>query len=66
MLSFDSWEGNTDDMFCAFAVAIASTRAEARREKLRLRSCSRGTYKKTLPRLFVISPSKTIAVLETK
>jgi len=26
----DSWEGNTDDMFCAFAVAIASTRAEAR------------------------------------
>ena len=23
-------EGNTDDMFCAFAVAIASTRAEAR------------------------------------
>lgn len=26
----DSWEGNTDDMFCAYAVAIASTRAEAR------------------------------------
>ena len=26
----DSWEGNTDDMFCAFAVAIASTTAEAR------------------------------------
>ena len=26
----DAWEGNTDDMFCAFAVAIASTRAEAR------------------------------------
>lgn len=26
----DSWEGNTDDMFCAFAIAIASTRAEAR------------------------------------
>jgi hypothetical protein len=26
----DSWEGNTDDTFCAFAVAIASTRAEAR------------------------------------
>jgi hypothetical protein len=26
----DSWEGNTDDNFCAYAVAIASTRAEAR------------------------------------
>lgn len=26
----DSWEGNTDDTFCAFAVCIASTRAEAR------------------------------------
>jgi len=26
----DSWEGNTDDMFCAYAMAIASTRAEAR------------------------------------
>ena len=26
----DSWEGNTDDMFCAYAVVIASTRAEAR------------------------------------
>ena len=26
----DSWEGNTDDTFCAYAVAIASTRAEAR------------------------------------
>jgi hypothetical protein len=26
----DCWEGNTDDSFCAYAVAIASTRAEAR------------------------------------
>lgn len=26
----DCWEGNTDDTFCAYAVAIASTRAEAR------------------------------------
>lgn len=26
----DAWEGNTDDTFCAYAVAIASTRAEAR------------------------------------
>ena len=35
----DSWEGNTDDTFCAFAVAIASTRAEARalRKVLKIR-----------------------------
>ena len=26
----DVWEGNTDDMFCAYAVATASTRAEGR------------------------------------
>ena len=26
----DSWEGNTDDAFCVYAVATASTRAEAR------------------------------------
>lgn len=36
----DSWEGNTDDMFCAYAVAIASTRAEARalRKALKIRT----------------------------
>lgn len=35
----DSWEGNTDDTFCAYAVAIASTRAEARalRKALKIR-----------------------------
>ena len=26
----DCWEGNTDDMFCAYAIATASTRAEGR------------------------------------
>ena len=26
----DCWEGNTDDMFCAYAVSTASTRAEGR------------------------------------
>ena len=36
----DSWEGNTDDTFCAYAVAIASTRAEARalRKALKIRA----------------------------
>lgn len=36
----DAWEGNTDDTFCAYAVAIASTRAEARalRKALKIKS----------------------------
>ena len=36
----DCWEGNTDDMFCAYAVATASTRAEARalRKALKIRT----------------------------
>jgi len=36
----DCWEGNTDDMFCAYAVATAATRAEARalRKALRIRA----------------------------
>lgn len=35
----DSWEGNTDDAFCAYATCIASTRAEARalRKALKIR-----------------------------
>ena len=36
----DCWEGNTDDMFCAYAIATASTRAEGRalRKALRIKA----------------------------
>jgi len=36
----DCWEGNTDDMFCAYAIATASTRAEGRalRKALRVKA----------------------------
>jgi hypothetical protein len=38
----DCWEGNTDDAFLPYTIAIASTRAEARalRKALRLKSCA--------------------------
>lgn len=38
----DAWDGNTDDNFCAYVVALSATRAEARclRKLLRLKKCS--------------------------
>jgi hypothetical protein len=59
----DSWEGNTDDMFCAFAVAIASTRAEARalRKALKIKvvAAEELTKKDTAKIVRQISSSKT-------
>jgi len=59
----DSWEGNTDDMFCAFAVAIASTRAEARalRKALKIRGVAAEelTKKDTAKIVRDISSTKT-------
>lgn len=59
----DSWEGNTDDMFCAFAVAIASTRAEARalRKALKIKGVAAEelTKKDTAKIVREISTTKT-------
>jgi hypothetical protein len=59
----DSWEGNTDDMFCAFAIAIASTRAEARalRKALKIRGVAAEelTKKDTAKIVRDISSTKT-------
>lgn len=59
----DSWEGNTDDMFCAFAVAIASTRAEARalRKALKIKGVAAEelTKKDTAKIVREISSTKT-------
>jgi hypothetical protein len=59
----DAWEGNTDDMFCAYAVAIASTRAEARalRKALKIRTVAAEelTKKDTAKIVREISSTKT-------
>ena len=60
----DCWEGNTDDTFCAFSVATAGTRAEARalRKALRLRSVAAEevTKKDTAQVVSSISRGKTV------
>jgi len=59
----DCWEGNTDDSFCAYAVAIASTRAEARalRKALKIRGVAAEelTKKDTAKIVREISSTKT-------
>lgn len=59
----DSWEGNTDDTFCAYAVAIASTRAEARalRKALKIKGVAAEelTKKDTAKIVRQISATKT-------
>jgi hypothetical protein len=61
----DCWEGNTDDTFCAYAVAIASTRAEARalRKALKIRAVAAEelTKKDTAKIVRDISKTKTIS-----
>ena len=61
----DSWEGNTDDMFCAYAVAIASTRAEARalRKALKIKGVAAEelTKKDTAKIVREISSTKTVS-----
>jgi hypothetical protein len=60
----DCWEGNTDDTFCAYAVATASTRAEARalRKALRIRcvAAEEITKKNTAQIVREISKSQTL------
>lgn len=59
----DCWEGNTDDTFCAYAVAIASTRAEARalRKALKIKGVAAEelTKKDTAKIVREISTTKT-------
>ena len=59
----DCWEGNTDDTFCAYAVAIASTRAEARalRKALKIKGVAAEelTKKDTAKIVREISSTKT-------
>ena len=60
----DCWEGNTDDTYCAYAVATAATRAESRalRKALRLRTVAAEevTKKNTANIVRGISQSKGI------
>ena len=59
----DSWEGNTDDTFCAFAVCIASTRAEARalRKALKMKGVAAEELTKKDTAKIVREISKTTA-----
>ena len=64
----DSWEGNTDDMFCVFNTATAATRAEGRalRKALRLRTVAAEEMTKKDTASIVKSISQTKRVAETE